>query len=126
MIAASSLPFLWSVIAYPIDKGTVFVGPITAYMGMSVGLWLLLSTLGLGTALWTHFRSPAMRRPSWFALSAAECAYILSFGIAGSVISYTLNDFFILDWGVWLLGACAIGLVVSLRQVVPRMEVGPK
>jgi hypothetical protein len=116
MVAASALPYLWSVIAYPVDKGTVYTGPITFWIGVSLAFWMLCSTVCLGHVLWVHFRRRAVRRQSWYALTAGECAFVMLVAAAGAIVNHGLDGGLFFTWGDLVFAAVAVVLVVSLRR----------
>ncbi|MDB5894333.1 MAG: hypothetical protein JWQ88_1864 [Rhodoferax sp.] len=112
LVAASVCPLLWSVAVYPIDKQSVYVGPITLYMGISLVLWMTSSIAAICTSLWVHFRRPLARRLAWYAVAAGECAFATLFFTAGTFVSHTLKGHFVYDWGLLLYAAAVIGLIM--------------
>ena len=115
LVAASALPQLWTVAAFPINKGTVYVGPITLWLGISVVLWVLCSVAALATVPWVHFRRYRLRRQSWYALAAGECAFVTLTAISGSTINRFIGGW-AYGWSDLIFVAVFVGLVVSLTR----------
>lgn len=117
LIAASSAPAIAAVVVYPINKGTVYVGPITFFLGVSLALCLFWSAVGAGLGLWIHFKKPSVRRQAWSLLCAGECAFCAAMIASGAAISFGLEGRLVSDWvSTGLLLVFLLGLVVSLRR----------
>ena len=126
-VAAAALPRVWAVIAYPIDKGSVYAGPITAFTGLSLGLWVLLTIEAFGLAAWIHFRRPEMRRPSWFALLAGEAFYIAMLFVTGAVIDYGLNGTTSADvLSTIILAGAVVACVWGIRETLRAPSGDPR
>ena len=122
LVAASAFPLVWAVAIYPIDKGTVYVGPITLWTGVSVALWAVGSLACAAAVLWTHMRHCDLRRPAWYALVAGECAFVLLVGMCGTVVNRALDGGWAWSWGDLLFAAAGGGLLVAL----PRSRIFPR
>ncbi len=122
-IAATIAPMLCSVVAYPINKGTVYVGSITLFTGISLLAWILTSLAGFGVALWTQFKRPFIRRRAWFALLAGEFFYVAGFMCLGAVVSRVLDGHWSVDFSsVLILSVSVIGCAWGTRAALRRRE----
>lgn len=122
-VAASVAPLLWAVLMHPINKGTVFVGPITLFTGISLVAWILTSMAGFAVALWTHFRRPLLRWRVWLTLLAGELFYTSGFMCIGAVVSRVLNGHWKSDLSsALILSVSVIGCAWSTRAALRRRE----
>lgn len=118
-VAASVVPLLLAVLVYPIDKGTVFVGPITLFTGPSLLAWVLTRVVGLGIALRTQFKRPFIRRRAWFALLAGEFFYVAGFMCLGAVVSRVLDGHWSVDFSsVLILSISVVGCALNTREAL--------
>jgi ABC-type transport system involved in multi-copper enzyme maturation permease subunit len=102
--------------AYPINKGTVYVGPITLWMAVSMTLWFLFSVMSVLTSIWVYFRHPGERRQAWYSFVAGQCVFMLSLAGCGTAINRVIEG----QWPSTLYELVYVivfvaGLVISLR-----------
>lgn len=115
LIAASALAWAGAIAAYPISKNTVYTGPITLWMAISVALWAVLSLACLVCVLWIHFRYPLERRQAWCTVLAAQCTFLLLIAGCGTFIDHGLNGSIALHWSdlfIVLLPACLLAIAL--------------
>lgn len=124
-VGAAAFPVVWSVVHYPINKGTVYTGPIALFTAVSVGLWIITSLIAFGAVSWLHVKRPAAKKRGWSALLAGEAFYVLAFGWASLVVQTKLNGALKIDAlsTVILVGA-AIGCVWGIRETLRAPKSG--
>ena len=118
LTGAAALPHLMAALVYPINKGTVFVGVIALYIGVSLVLALLLSMFGLAIAIWVHFRKPEDRRRGWYTFFTGECAFAVLTLIAGTIVTIGLDGHVERGWSDVLFITFIAGFAVSLRKAI--------
>ncbi|MBO9516035.1 MAG: hypothetical protein J7549_18115 [Variovorax sp.] len=111
------LPMAGSLMAYPINKDSVYVGPITVWMAVSMALWFALGVACVMVATWVHFRHPPERRQAWYATLAGQCAFWLLLAGCGAVIHHSLEGRWSGDWSDLIFVAIGGVLWFSLRQL---------
>lgn len=118
-VGATAFPVVWSVVHYPITKGTVFTGPIALFTAVSVGLWVIASLAALGIVLWLHIKRPASKKCGWSALLAGEAFYVLAFGGASIAVQTELGGALKIDaLSIVILVGTAIGCGWGIRETL--------
>lgn len=118
LVAAAAIPWAWSIAVYPITLGTVYTGPITLWMAVSVAVWVLFTLACVGTAFWVHVRRPHERAAAWNAALAGHCVFMLLIAACGAVVEHGLQGRWSLHGSDLLLFGLPAGLLaIALRKL---------
>ncbi|WP_157609063.1 hypothetical protein [Variovorax sp. Root411] len=124
-VSATAFPIVWSVVHYPINKGTVYTGPIALFTAVSVGLWIIASLMAFGAVLWLHIKRPTTKRRGWSALLAGEAFYVLAFGCASLAVQTKLNGALKIDaLSIIILAGAAVACVWGIRETLRAPKSG--